>query len=150
MITRLFGASTPRRDERGSASVELVIVVPVLVIMLGLLIAGGRLWFARATVVEASQSAARAASLERSAGTAASAGQAAAARVLRTEGLDCGGLDVSVDTSAFGVPVGTPATIRSTVRCTVRFADLSLPGMPGSITVESAGASALDTYRARS
>lgn len=144
------GARNPPRDERGSASVELVIVVPVLVIMLGLMVAGGRLWFARTTVVEASQSAARAASLERSAGAASQAGSAAARRVLSTDGLDCQGLDVGVDTSAFGVPVGTPATVRATVACTVPFADLSVPGMPGSITVRTQGAAALDTYRARS
>ena len=66
------------RDQRGAASVELVILVPVLVLMLGLLVAGGRLWFARATVVEASQSAARAASLARSSGEARDAGRRAA------------------------------------------------------------------------
>lgn len=137
-----------KRDQRGAASVELVILVPALVIMLGLLVAGGRLWFARATVVEASESAARAASLARSAGEARGAGNRAADRVLATEGLSCGG-SVSVDTSAFGVPVGTPATVRATVTCTVPFADLTLPGMPGSITVSSVGLAALDTYRAR-
>lgn len=139
-----------RCGERGAASVELVILVPVLVIMLGLLVAGGRLWFARATIVEASESAARAASLMRSAGDARAAGRRAAERSLSTGGLVCGGDSVSVDTSAFGVPVGRPATVRSTVTCRVPFADLALPGMPGSITVRSEGAAALDTYRARS
>lgn len=138
------------RGERGSASVELVILVPALVLVLGLLVAGGRLWFARSTVVEAAEAAARAASLERSAGEARQAGSRAAARTLATEGLSCGGDSVSVDTGAFGVPVGTPATVTATVVCRVPFADLSIPGMPGSITVRSQGASALDTYRARS
>lgn len=137
-------------DERGAASVELVVIVPALVLVLGLLIAGGRLWFARATVVEAAQSAARSASLERSAGSAHRAGVSAGARVLATDGLRCAGDSISVDTSAFGVPVGTPATVRATVTCQVPFADLSIPGMPGSITVRSVGAAALDTYRARS
>ncbi len=137
-------------DERGAASVELVILVPVLVLMLGVLVAGGRLWFARATVVEASQSAARAASLARSSGEAGDAGRRAASRVLATDGLRCAGDAVAVDTGAFGVPVGTPATVTAAVTCRVPFADLSLPGMPGSITVRSTGAAALDTYRARS
>lgn len=138
------------RDERGAASVELVIIVPALVLVLGLFIAGGRLWFARSTVVEAAQSAARAASLERSAGSAHRAGVSAAARVLATDGLTCAADSVSVDTAAFGVPVGTPATVHATVTCRVPFADLAIPGMPGSITVRSHGAAALDTYRARS
>ena len=118
--------------------------------MLGLLIAGGRLWFARATVVEASQSAARAASLARSSGDARDAGRRVAHRVLATDGLSCADDSVSVDTTAFGVPVGTPATVNASITCRVPFADLSLPGMPGSITVRSSGGAALDTYRSRS
>ncbi|HYI55558.1 MAG TPA: TadE family protein [Microlunatus sp.] len=141
--------SSPR-DQRGAASVELVILVPVLALMLGLLIAGGRLWFARATVVEASQSAARAASLARSTGEAQDAGRRAAHRVLATDGLSCAADAVSVDTSAFDVPVGTPATVTAAITCRVPFADLSLPGMPGSIAVRGTGGAALDTYRARS
>ena len=137
-------------NERGSAAVELVVVIPALVLVLGLLIAGGRLWFARTTVVEASESAARAASLARTAGEAREAGRRAGNRVLGTDGLRCADLSVSVDVGAFGVPVGTPATVRSTVTCRVPFADLTIPGMPGSITVRTVGEAALDTYRARS
>jgi Flp pilus assembly protein TadG len=143
-------ASGGRCDERGSASIELVILVPALVLVLGLLVAGGRLWFARGTVVEAAESAARAASLARSTGEARAAGHQAATRTLATDGLSCGADSVSVNTAAFGVPVGTPATVTASVTCQVSFADLALPGMPGSITVRSEGAAALDTYRARS
>lgn len=146
MITRRL----PEKNERGAGSVELVILVPALVIMLGLLIAGGRLWFARASVVEAAESAARAASLARSAGDASGAGHRAGQRILATDGLSCAGDSVTVDASAFGVPVGTPATVHATVTCRVPFADLTIPGMPGSITVRASGAAALDTYRARS
>ena len=127
-----------------------MIFVPALVLVLGLLVAGGRLWFARATVVEAAESAARAASLARGTGEARAAGHQAATRTLATDGLSCGADSVSVNTSAFGVPVGTPATVTASVTCQVSFADLALPGMPGSITVRSEGAAALDTYRARS
>jgi Flp pilus assembly protein TadG len=150
MITSVAGPPSPAPDQRGAASVELVILVPVLVLMLAVLVAGGRLWFARASVVEASQSAARAASLARSSGEARDAGRRAGSRILATDGLRCAGDSVSVDTGAFGVPVGTPATVTASVTCRVPFADLSLPGMPGSITVRSTGAAALDTYRARS
>ena len=150
MITSVAGPPSPAPDQRGAASVELVILVPVLVLMLAVLVAGGRLWFARASVVEASQSAARAASLARSSGEARDAGRRAGSRILATDGLRCAGDSVSVDTGAFGVPVGSPATVTASVTCRVPFADLSLPGMPGSITVRSTGAAALDTYRARS
>lgn len=150
MIASLLRCRRPPRSERGAASVELVILVPALVIMLGLVIAGGRLWFARATVVEASESAARAGSLARSAADARQDGGRAAERILATDGLSCGGDAVALDVSAFGVPVGTPATVTATVTCRVPFADLGVPGMPGSITVRARGAAALDTYRARS
>ena len=140
---------TRRPASRGSVTVELTLVVPALVLVLGLLVAGGRLWFARSTVVEAAQSAARAASLARSAGTAGAEGRAAGEASLRTAGLVCSSTTVQVGTAAFAVPVGTPATVRATVGCTVPLGDVVLPGLPGSIQLDGEGAAALDTYRSR-
>jgi Flp pilus assembly protein TadG len=137
------------RDERGAVTVELVIIVPALIIMLGLLIAGGRIWFAKSTVAQAAQAAARAATLERTAGAAGVAGRDAARSSLATGGLDCADRSTSIDTSGFAVSVGAPATVRATVSCTVTFGDVLLPGIPGSMTVTRTEASALDTYRAR-
>jgi Flp pilus assembly protein TadG len=139
-----------RHDERGAAAVELTLLVPALVLVLGLLVAGGRLWFARTAVVEAAQTAARAASLARTAGQAYHDGQQAAAASLATAGLTCGDRTVAISTGAFGVPAGTPATVTSAVECSVPFGDILLPGMPGSIRLSSGGAAALDTYRSRS
>ena len=139
-----------RRDERGSAAVELTLLVPALVAILALLVAGGRLWFARATVADTAYAAARAGSIARTSGEARSDAEQAARRSLATAGLRCANQTTSVDVSAFAVPVGTPATVRTEVSCVVSFADLLLPGTPGSITVRAAGAAALDTYRERS
>lgn len=143
---------SPRRtkgSQRGSASVEMAILVPGLVIMLGLLIAGGRLWFARTTVAEAAHTAARSASLARSSGQAVVDGASAGRQSMVTAGLVCANQSVAVNTRAFNVPVGTAASITATVKCTVPFADLLLPGMPGSIELTGSGSSALDTYRSR-
>ena len=140
----------PRRDERGAVALELVIVVPALMIMMGLMIAGGRLWFAKSAVEQAAQSAARAASLQRDPGSARVAGVDSGRASLQTNGLACGGRHVSVDTTGFAVPVGVPATLHATVTCTVSFGDILLPGTPGSITVSRTAAAALDTYRSRS
>lgn len=137
------------RPERGSVTVELTLVVPALVLVLGLLVAGGRLWFARATVVEAAHSAARAASLARTVGAAGADGRAAGQASLSTAGLVCSDTAVQVETAAFAVPVGTAATVRSTVGCTVPLGDVVLPGLPGSIRLTGDGAAALDTYRSR-
>lgn len=143
------GRGSRRRDQRGSAAVELTLAVPALMIILALLVAGGRLWFARTSVSDAAYSAARSGSLARTAGEARSDGQAAADRSLATTGLRCASRTVDVDAGGFGVPVGTPATVETVITCVVPFADLTLPGMPGSITLRADGSSALDTYRAR-
>lgn len=142
-------ASPVQNDQQGSASVELAILIPGLVLMLGLIICGGRIWFAKATVVEASNSAARAASLERTVGAARSSGQEAGQRALTTDGLRCSATSVEVDTSAFAVAVGNPATITASVGCTVKFSDLGLRFLPGTIRMVGSASAALDTYRAR-
>jgi len=135
--------------DRGAATVELAVLVPALVLVLGLLVAGGRLWFARTAVADAAQTAARAGSLARTSAAAAADGELAGRASLATAGLRCTESSVRVDTTAFGVPVGTPATVRSVISCRVPFADVLLPGMAGSIALTSEGASALDTYRSR-
>jgi Flp pilus assembly protein TadG len=143
-------AGTPRgRGESGSVAVEIALLAPVLVLVLGLLVAGGRLWFARTTVVEAAQTSARAASLARSPGQAATVGGDAGRESMTTAGLRCATSSVRVSTAAFAVPVGTPATVTSDVTCSVPFGDVFLPGMPGSIDLVGHGSAALDTYRAR-
>jgi len=138
-----------RFDERGAAAVEFTLLVPALVIFLGLLIAGGRVWFARTAVVEAAQASARAASLARTAEQATADGQSAVAASLSSNGLVCANQGAAINTAAFGVPVGTPATVTSTVSCRVPFSDILLPGMRGSIQLTSQGSAALDTYRSR-
>lgn len=55
---------------------------------------------------------------------------------------------VTVDTAAFAVPVGTPATVRTLVSCHVPLSDVGLP-LPGEIRLSARGAAALDTYRSR-
>jgi Flp pilus assembly protein TadG len=140
----------PPRNDRGAATLEVVIVVPALLLMLGLIVAGGRLWFARSTTTGAAEAGARAASLARTAAEARTNGTHAAEASLSTGGLQCHDRAVRIDTSGFAVAVGLPATVRATVTCRVTFADLLLPGTRGAIVVQGTGASALDTYRERS
>lgn len=137
------------RDQRGAAAVELTLLVPALLLTVGLLVAGGRLWFARTTVNEAAQTAARAASLARSADSAASAGREAGTQSLATAGLLCRSTSALINTAAFEVPPGTPATVTSTITCILDFSDVLLPGWPGSTELTGRGSAALDTYRGR-
>ncbi|WP_198671964.1 TadE/TadG family type IV pilus assembly protein, partial [Desertihabitans aurantiacus] len=46
-------SSRPIRGDRGAAAAELALVVPVLVMIIGLVVAGGRLWLARQAVEDA-------------------------------------------------------------------------------------------------
>jgi Flp pilus assembly protein TadG len=135
--------------QQGAAAVELTLLVPALLLVLGLLVAGGRLWFARTTVNEAAQTAARAASLARSSTAATAAGREAGSQSLATAGLHCRSTSVSISTAAFAAPVGTPSAVTSTILCAVDFSDVFLPGLPGSVQLTGRGSAALDTYRGR-
>lgn len=137
------------RGERGNAAVQLVIIVPGVVMLMGLAVAGGRIWMAESAVQQSAGAAARAASLDRSSAAAAASARAVAASNLASSSLECVDTSVSADTSAFATPVGTPGTVTVRVSCTVTFADLLLPGMVGQRVIDADGAAPLDTYRSR-
>lgn len=135
--------------ERGSVSLELVVLTPGLLLVIGVLIYGGRLELAKQSVQSAASQAAREASIARTQPEANSTADAAATRSLAEQGLNCVTSSVSVDTSAFASPAGTPATITAVVTCVVNLSDLAVPGIPGSQTVTATADSPLDTYRER-
>jgi Flp pilus assembly protein TadG len=135
--------------ERGSVSLELVVLTPGLLLVVGVLIYGGRLELAKQSVQSAASQAAREASIARTQPEANSTADAAATRSLAEQGLNCVTSSVSVGTSAFASPAGTPATITAVVTCVVNLSDLAVPGIPGSQTVTATADSPLDTYRER-
>ncbi|MFF0629930.1 TadE/TadG family type IV pilus assembly protein [Streptomyces sp. NPDC004296] len=137
------------RADRGSYSVEVAILAPVLIALLGLMIAFGRITDAKGAVDTAARAAARAASLERDAATAQTKAQSAAAAALAGEGVTCHATNVSVDTSGYATDVGTDANVTATIDCTAPLSDIGLPGLPGSKTLSSSWTSPIDTYRAR-
>lgn len=139
----------PRHGERGSAAVEAVILVPAIMLIVLMAVAGGRYALARQSVEAAAAAAARSASLARDPGQAQSDATANAAATLANEHLNCLTTQVLVDTGAFSLPVGTPGQVSATVSCTVNLSDLSVPGLPGSATVTATMSSPLDTYRGR-
>jgi len=137
-----------RKDE-GSMTLELSILTPAVMILLGLVIVAGRVQVANQAVDHAAQSAARAATLARNPVTARAQAQAAATRELATGDLHCTRVRVSLDTTGFAVPVGRPAEVTATVTCTLDLARLAVPGIPGTRQVTSTATSPLDTYRTR-
>ncbi len=142
------GTRLPVR-ERGSASVEMALIVPVLIMVAAMMIAGWRVWHARTVVSSAAESAARAASLAGSAPVARLAARSAGESTMTTLGVSCRPLQVSSDVSGFATRPGTTADVSAEVTCTVSMADLLVPGLPGQITVTASARERLDTYAER-
>lgn len=135
--------------DRGSFAVETAILAPVLIMVLGLMVALGRVIDAEGAVDIAARAAARAASLERDPGSAQSQAQSAAAQSLSGDGITCRSSGVSVDTGGYATAVGQDAEVTAEVTCTADLSDIALPGLPGAKELHSSWTSPLDTYRAR-
>jgi len=148
-MSRIVHLRRARPDDRGSVSLELAIIAPFLLLLLGALILAGRVQVGAGAVEQAARSAAREASLARTPDAARTAAQQAADRELAAAGIDCAAADVSVDVSGFGAPLGQDAVVHVDVTCTVSMADLAIPGVPGSRTMSADAVSPLDRYRSR-
>lgn len=136
-----------RRADRGAASTELVLVMPVLIAFLSLVVVSGRLTDAKGDVVGAASDAARAASLQADQGAAVSQAQAIAADTLAGEGIECvGGADVDL---TFDPAFQPGATVEATVRCDVATGDLALLNLPGVVTVTEHAWEPIDRHRSR-
>ncbi len=134
--------------DRGSAALELAALAPVLLALVGLVIAAGRTSIAQGSVDAAARDAARQASIALTPQAALAVGRASASEALRADGLDCRP-SVSVDTAGFDVPAGQPAAVSATVTCAVPLSNLALPGLPGHQTLTATFTSPLDVYRSR-
>ncbi len=139
------GAQPPRSTaaERGSATVELVLVTPLLLALALFAVLAGRLTQARAEVDGAARDAARAASIARDPISARAAARATAGATLAGRHLTCRTMDVRADTSAFRA--GGHVAVR--VACTVDLGDLSLLVIPGTRTIQARFVAPLDTFR---
>ncbi len=133
------------RDERGSAAIEAVVIVPVMIPLLLLVIAGGQIALARQTVQAIAADTARTASLQRTARAAQKAALATAHHALDQQ-VACTERGVALDLKGFATPVGASASVSATVTCRVE--TLGLPGLP-SVTVSATMRSPIDSYRGR-
>lgn len=140
----------PARGERGlSPGIELVVLLPALLVLVGVMVAGGRIWFTRSAITEAAYSGARAATLERTEAAGRQAGRQATVGELAADGVPCTARTIVLDTSDFDAPVGHPGAVRVTVRCRVGLSDVSVPGIPGSMVITGSATAPIDTYRER-
>ena len=132
--------TTARGDERGSLTVELVVLTPVLLIMALAMLAFGRVAEARQQVVGAARAGAEAASV--------------APDVARAEAAAATGGDGSLSRSCVEPVVITDVGqfhpggfVTVTVVCRVPLADVAIPGMPGSTVVTASSTAPIDPYR---
>ena len=135
--------------ERGSATIEMAVLAPALLALLGLVVVAGRVSTAGSAVEQAAAVAAREASLARDSRSAQSAATEAVRASLDGQGITCRTLTSDVDVEGFTVPVGQPASVRVHVTCAVRLADVAVPGMPGTRVVTASMTSAIDRFRGR-
>jgi Flp pilus assembly protein TadG len=131
------------RDERGSATTELVLVTPVLILLLLFVTLAGRLALTRGDVEGAARDAARAASVERNPTAAGAAARDAASANLERAGTSCGDLVVVPDTSDFR----SGGSVSVTVTCNIRLGDLMLLRIPATRSVTATAVEVLDVYR---
>lgn len=133
-------------DERGSVTVELVILTPVFIAFLLLAVAGGTLVSARIDVDGAAAQAARAASLADDPSTAVTSARQTAASALGAQHVTCAHLTVAVDTADF-VAGGSVAV---TVTCSVDLSEITGIGLPVATSISDRSASPIDRYRSLS
>ncbi len=130
-------------DERGTAVLELVLLVPVFLLMVYVVVGLGRLGTARGDIDAVARDAARAGSIARSADQAAAAARAAATDALGVHDIPCAELAVDVDTAQFR-PGGR---VSVEVSCRVELRDLVGMWAPGIKTMSAQSQAVVDTFR---
>jgi TadE-like protein len=143
------GREDGRGRDDGNAALELVVLAPVVLFLLGFVIAAGRTSIAQGAVDAAARDAARQASISLTPAAAQAAAQASARAALSQDHLDCNP-QVTVETSGFNPGnVGGPGSVTAIVKCRVPLSDLAVPGMPGSRLLTFQFTSPLDPFRER-
>lgn len=139
-MTDTAAARTP---SRGSASAELVICTPLLVLFALVAFAIGRLVLQQSQVVDVARSAAEAASVWPTPPQAGDAALLTASYELLHDDLQCLSPVVSVDAADL-VPGGR---VSVSVTCTVRLSSAALPGVPGYVTIRASATAPVEQYR---
>lgn len=137
------GPCVLHRDERGSASAELTLLTPLLVLMLLFVVFSGRVADTKLRINDVAHQAARAATQARTSPQASANAQSIASTALASAGITCQSLTVSTDTQ--GLRPGSTVTV--TVSCSVGLSDLTMLGVPGNRTFQSSFSSPVDVWR---
>lgn len=132
------------RDDRGLATIELVLMTPVLFLILSFLVVAGRLATVRGDIAAASRDAARSASRAATYDQAAVDARTTAEASLGDRDVTCRNLTVTLgDPAAFRAG----GTVAATITCDVSLADVAIPGLPGERQLSDTSVEVIDTYR---
>jgi Flp pilus assembly protein TadG len=137
------GPPARRTSSAGSATVELVVLAPVVVLFALVMVALGRAESVRAAVAGAARAGAEAAATSAGPVESVAAAQRAVVASLSWTAADCHHQQVAVDATDF-VPGGAVAV---SVTCTVPLADLGVPGLPGTVVFQHQVSAPIDPYR---
>lgn len=132
-----------RRPDDGSIALELVVLAPLVLLLLGLVYAYGQVTQLHGVMEAGTRDAARAASQARSTLGAQEAAREAVLSSLGGATSPCA-RSLAVEVQA---PLAAGTTVRVAARCTSTLAGLGLPGLPGDVTVESVFSSPVDPNR---
>ena len=130
-------------DEGASASTEMVLLTPVLLVLLAFVVFAGRTGGIQQQVLAAADEGARAASLRAAPDAGRAAADTAVESNLADAGVACRDLGVDVDTSAFRR--GGHVTVA--VRCEIGLDDLAFAGLPGVRTYRGSATEVIDLFR---
>jgi hypothetical protein len=134
------------RSERGTAAVELALLAPVLVLVVAIVGAAGRMVETKSAILSVAREAARAASEAPTEAAAHDAALATAEDVATGLGLDPARLSIAQDGGSFGR--GEPYEVSVSYRVTLA----DLPGLgllPGSVVLGAEHAELIQTYKSR-
>lgn len=132
-----------RRDQSGAAALELVFMAPVLLALIVVVIAAGRVVQSKGDASDVAYAAARAASLATRPGEAQRAAQLAADRAVDEEGSSCQSVAITVDSTQFRAG----GQVSVTAECRADLVDVAGFGVPSSRTFVSTAAVPIDKYR---
>jgi hypothetical protein len=140
------GSRVPGPDMAGQAgmmSLELAIAFPVIIVMLLVVVAFGRVTHGRQLVDEAAAVASRDAALATTPGQATERARASALATLTEAGVSCQNPRVDVDTTAFR-PGGQVSVVLS---CSSDLSRMALIGLPGHLKLTSTARTPIEHYR---
>jgi Flp pilus assembly protein TadG len=121
----------------------MVVITPVLFVLVLILVVFGQVSEAHQQVVEAARAGAEAAAVLPTQESAQSGGPETAAIGVFGQTHTCDDVRITTDVSNFK-PGGT---VSVTVVCQVDLSDLSIPGVPGTTTVQATAVAPIDPYR---